>query len=255
MKLFPDIYHFGFNSEINKFYLIMEKYEYTASQYLTSCTIDQTNLFITKVISNLELLSHIKFRHGDLTMRNIMVSSDGEPIFIDFGYSSFKLNSFNLFFGKAYSKAYGIVNYHIKYDYLDNVVNNALNICHDIFILIYSAAIYLYDTNPTKFKGLMNIKGIRYFNDGRNIFNLLSIIFPAKTDYDVIYFHGTFIKIYFDTDEGLDLYKYMHLYLRHQSTLYITNAKLTKYCIELPPKIKDVIKDDTILINDVFYSS
>lgn len=53
----------------------------------TSFTIDQSLRLMLKICQNVQMLHDLGYTHGDLSLRNIMITPELEPVVIDFNYS------------------------------------------------------------------------------------------------------------------------------------------------------------------------
>lgn len=129
IKIMPDIYYFGFNyTTTNKFYCVME----------LCSKIDYADIDMpTKIYAKLFKLTNagISFKHGDLTMNNIMLDSHKNIVFIDFGFTSYLIEN-----TATFTPDEEVINYSFLYPKIKSDFSSTLNLIHDMITLFISYA-------------------------------------------------------------------------------------------------------------------
>ena len=192
-KIFPDIYAFGYNIHERKYYLVQE---YISDIYTNDLTIKLPYIY--------EHLDQIKFRHGDLTKFNILMQ-EGNPILIDFGFSSFCIND-------IWFICDDILNYHYKYPDILTCQNNIYNYMHDLVLLINSIQL-----QKEELPGIMILDNFIPGNIIQSFIKLFSdiIIDDIKTG------HINLINmLYFDESNCLDLTKHLSIFFYVSPKIY-----------------------------------
>jgi len=132
LKFIPQIYHLGIirKSKDNiSIICIMEKGQYILGDYINMVSFENTKKIFLKIYNSLFIIEDklkINFKHNDFKENNILVSPDGKPLLIDFGFSEFKID--NIQFRTLYT----------SHENFDTVSYFGYNIIHDMIQLITS---------------------------------------------------------------------------------------------------------------------
>jgi len=132
LKFIPQIYHLGIirkSKDKISVICIMEKGEHILGDYINLVRFENTQKLFLKIYNSLFIIEDklkINFKHNDFKENNILVSSDGKPLLIDFGFSEFKIDNIQF---------YTLYNFHEKFDATSYF---GYNIIHDMMQLITS---------------------------------------------------------------------------------------------------------------------
>lgn len=210
-KIMPEIYAFGYNYVSNNFYLVMEHIEHQMDKFICTnypCNVMMINHMICNIYKLLESLNYhgLKFKHSDLKSNNVLIDITGDPLLIDFGFSSFSLPKSNIVFKPNKIGRNQLLNYNYKYPELDTFITEKLNISHDIILFISS--LYYIKSISINLNILMNtsLPDVRCILDGREIYNYIKSFFKISTKEEYIkntYQH----RLYFDGYSDIDPYR------------------------------------------------
>jgi hypothetical protein len=196
IKFIPKPYHFGLKKDSRgniTLYMIMEKGECTLDKHfqkskVTDLQIKKTVFSIYVDLWNIDSLfsNNINFKHNDLKCNNVVVSSIGAPLIIDFGLSQFDLIDAGLTIKFKSCESF------IKSKYYYNV--KGYNIIHDLLHLI-SSFNFVYRNNFKPFEILRFTK-----NNGSNILDtdIITSFIEHKYGREMISDSQLFRKFYSD---------------------------------------------------------
>jgi len=134
LKFIPQMYHLGILKESKDkiaIICIMEKGGVILGDYINTVTfIDNQKLFL-KIYNSLFIIEDklkINFKHNDFKENNILVSSDGKPMLIDFGFCEFKIDTIS----------FHSLNVMKPHENFDSTTYFGYNIIHDMIQLMTS---------------------------------------------------------------------------------------------------------------------
>jgi len=256
-KITPDIYNFGYCYETEEFIMCMEtinvRSDFYINSHFLSDKIQTINSFIINIYRKLELLNTfgLQFRHGDLKYNNVLVHNNS-PIFIDFGFTSFKIPGTSIYFESHSIDDNNILNFH-KYfedDKYDPVKSDKYNIIQDLFLFMTS--IYCMSCFPTEYELSLLMKSanpaINFIIEGFYLYEYLNKKYKIKSRDDFIKRQITF-KIYYDNMSSINIVRDLtNGYIDFKiNTLFTYDDLLKNIDNDLP---KPVVPDESVLIDD-----
>jgi hypothetical protein len=203
-KFIPKPYFFGLKKEANgsvTLYMVMEKGESTLDKYIDEkkIPVDQIKNILFSIYVNLFSLIalfgyKLNFKHNDFKANNIVVTSKGAPLIIDFGFSMFNLvDGGRVLSFVSCEPTQNVVyyldsNFNIVHDLLQLIAS--LNFCtrkdflpFDIFKFVKNSGSNIFDTPViksilTSHYGPSSIDDYGLFRNFYKSFNLMTMVQP-----------------------------------------------------------------------------
>lgn len=243
-KIMPDIYNFGYCPELQEFIMCMEYINTRSDMYIRSHfvtnNIKTINSFIINIYRKLELLNSygLQFRHGDLKYNNVLVHN-GDPLFIDFGFTSFKIPETSICFDSQNIDHNVILNFHKYYeDAYDCSNSDKYNNAQDLFLFITS--LYCMSCFPTENEIILLMKSssptVKFIIEGLYLFEYLNKKYKIKSKQDFIDKEIIF-KIYYDDMSSINIARdSKNGYIDFKTITLFTYTDLLKYIDNDLPK-------------------
>ena len=201
-KMMPDVYNFGYCYETEEFIMCMEtisvRSDFYINSHFSSDKIQTINSFIINIYRKLELLNSfgLQFRHGN------------SPLFIDFGFTSFKIPGTSIYFDSHNVDDNNILNFH-KYfeeDKYNAHKSDKYNSIHDLFLFMTS--IYCMSCFPTEYELTLLMKSVNpavnFIVEGYYLYDYLNKKYKIKSRDDFIKRQITF-RVYYDDMSSIDI--------------------------------------------------
>jgi hypothetical protein len=229
LKFIPQIYHLGIlrksKNDIS-IICIMEKGNFILGDYINTVPFIDTQKVFLKIYNSLFIIEDklkMNFKHNDFKENNILVSSDGKPLLIDFGFCEFKIDTISFH-----------TLTHKSHENFDSTNYFGYNIIHDIIQLLTS----LYNIPGARFCPYDIFKFVK--NRNTNILDVAVLIQYLNSKFPVVYTDsdGRFNKsvkfsspIHLLPDLELQYFKKMFLTFYDKGKYDLVNDQVINYLL------------------------